>query len=337
MQTIMQIKKRRSTSWSLLRMRCIGLAGVLALSCIDNADAQTFPVKPIRIVTSGVGGGNDFAARIIAAGITTSLGQQVIVDNRPGASGIIAAQAVINAPADGYTLLLYTGSIWTLPFMKDNVPYDPVRDFAPISIMVNSPDVLVVHAALAVKSVKDLIALARAHPGQLNNAGGETGSTTHLPAVLFNAMAHVNITYVPYKNGATRMTDLIGGQVQMMFATPASVLQYVRNGKLRALAVTGAQPSSQVPGLTTLANAGVPGYEAVSAIAMLAPARTPEAVVNRLNQDIVAFINTPTAKDVLLKEGLEIVGSTPAQAAVYIKSDMGRWQKVIKDAGIRAD
>jgi len=306
-------------------------------AAFDGAWAQEFPNKPVRIVTSGVGGGNDFAARLIATGITPALGQQVIVENRPGASGIIAAQAVSAAPPDGHTLLLYTGSIWTLPLLRNNVPFDPVADFSPITLAVSSPNILVLHPALPIKSVRELIALAKYRPGELNSAGGESGSTTHLAAVLFDAMASVEIVRIPYKSGATRIADLIGGHVQMMFATAGSVSPHVRSGKLKALAVTSAKPSRLVPGVPTVAASGLPGYEAISVIALFAPARTPPAIIDRLNQVCVALLNTRKAQEQFAMGWVETVASSPAQAAAYIKADMAKWGRLIKDAGIREE
>ncbi len=302
-----------------------------------TVQAQDFPDKPIRIVTSGVGGGNDFAARLIAQGLSGSLGQRVIVENRPGASGIIAAQTVSNALPDGYTLLLYSGSIWLLPVLRNDVPYDPVRDFSPITLAVSSPNILVVHPLLPVKSVKGLIALAKARPGELNNAGGESGSTTHLAAELFKAMAGVKIVHVPYKSGATRMADLIAGHVQLMFATAGSVMLHVKSGRLRALAVTSAQPSALVPGVPTVAASGLSGYESESPFAIFAPAKTPTTIINRLNQEIVGVLNKADVKERFFSAGVEIVGSSPGQLAATVKSEMARMAKVIKDAGIRID
>src|SRR4051812_36080563 len=212
-----------------LRFSTLILCGTFALGT-NAVTGQNYPSKPIRIVTSGVGGGNDFAARLLATALAPNLGQQVVVENRPGASGIIAAQTVSSSPPDGYALLLYTGSIWTLPFLRSNVPYDPVADFSPITLALISPNIIVLHPSLPVRTVKELIALTKARPGELNNAGGKAGSTTHLAAVLFNTLAHVNIVQVPYKSGATRISDLMAGHVQLMFATAGSVTSHIKSG-----------------------------------------------------------------------------------------------------------
>lgn len=312
---------------------CVGVA----IFGADVISAQDFPNKPIRIVTSGVGGGNDFAARLIAQGLLASLDHRVLVENRPGASGIIAAQTVSSASPDGHTLLLYSGSIWLLPVLRKDVPYDPVRDFAPITLAATSPNIVVVHPSLPVRSVKELIALAKARPGELNNAAGESGSTTHLAAELFSSMAGIKIVHVPYKSGAMRMADLIAGHVQLMFATAGSVTLHVKSRKLRALAVTSAKPSPLVPGLPTVAASGLPGYESESPFAIFAPAKTPTTTISRLNHEIVRVLNNADVKERFFSAGVETVGSSPEQLAATVKSEMTRMRKVIKDTGIRVD
>ncbi len=217
---------------------------------------QNYPTKPVRIVTSGIGGGNDFVSRLIAQGVSGPLGQQVIVDNRP--SGVIPGDIVAKAPPDGYTVLIASGSLWILTLLQDNVPYDPVRDFAPISSIDRDSNVLVVIPSLPAKSVKELIALAKARPGELNYASTATGASGHLSAELFKAMAGVNIVRIPYKGNAQAFTDLIGSQaqVQLMFPSAGSVATHVKSDRLRALAVTAAQPSALFPGLPTVADGG---------------------------------------------------------------------------------
>lgn len=298
--------------------------------------AQSFPVKPVRIVTAEAGGGVDLTARLIAPGLTASLGQPVIVDNRGGAAGVIAGEAVAKAPPDGYTLLLYASAIWTMQFLR-SVPFDAARDFAPVTLAASSPNVLVVHPSLPVKTVKDLVALAKARPGQLNYATGGSGSSGHLSSELFKIMAGIDMVRIVYKGGGPAVNDLIGGQVQLMFVAAPAVTSHLRSGRLRALGVTSAQPSALVPGLPTIAASGLPGYELVSTFGVFVPARTPDAVVRRLNQEIVRVLNVPEVKEKYFNAGLETVGNTPEQFAAVIQSDMVRIGKLIRDAGIRQD
>ncbi len=313
------------------------LAAGLGMLCAAAAIGQGYPVKPVRIVTAEPGGGNDFAVRVLAQGLTRSLGQQVIVDNRGGAGGAIAAEVAAKAPPDGYTLLLYAGNIWTIPLLRKNVPYDFVADFAPVTWVARSPSTVVVHPSLPVKSAKELIALARARPGQLNYASGGTGSSTHLSVELFKAMAGVNIVRVPYKGNGPALNDLIAGQVQVMFATAATVAPHLTSGRLRALAVTSAEPSVLAPGLPTVASSGLPGYDSISIYGLFAPSRTPAAIIRLLNQESAQYLRTAEVRERFLKAGVETVGSSPEEFAAVIKSDMTKMAKVIKDAGIREE
>ena len=313
----------------------IFLAGIIVAGT-GTASAQNYPNKPIRLVTAEAGGGADFLARLIAQGLAAGFGQQVIVDNRGAASGVVAADTVAKAPPDGYTLLLYSGVIWTLPFMR-KVPYDPARDFLPITLAAISPNILVVNPSVPANSVRDLIALAQARPGQLSYASSGIGVTPHLAAELFKAMAGVNIVHVPYKGQAQALNELIGGQVQLMFPNAASVAPHLKSGRLRPLAVTSAQPSKLFPDLPTMASSGLPGYESVVMFGTFAPAKTPAALVTRLNQEIVQSLSKSDTREKLLAVGVETVGNSQEQFAAAIKTDMARWSRVIKDAGIRAD
>ena len=299
----------------------------------DVASGQNYPVKPIRVLTAEPGGGLDVAARIIAQGLTGSVGKQVIVENH--GAGAFAAEIVAKAPADGYSLLLYGSNVWIAPFLRDDVPWDPVKDFSPITLAVRSPNLVVVHPSLPVKSVKELIALARARPGELNYASGSTGSSPHLAAELFKAMAHVNIVRVPYRGNAFAYADLVRGQVQLVFPTAGSVAPYLKSGRLRALAVTTAQRSELLPGLPTVAESGLPGYEAASIIGMFAPAATPAAIIGRLNDEVVRVLKKPEVKDRFFNMGVEAVGSSPEEFAATMKSEMARLGKMLRDAGIR--
>jgi len=295
--------------------------------------SQEFPGKTIRIMTAGVGGGADFASRIIAQNLARPLGQQVVVENR---GGIIPQQAVAQAAPDGHTLLLHSGSTWLAPFLEDT-PYDPIKDYAPITWVTRSPSILVVHPSLPVKSVKELIAMAKAKPGALNYSSAATGSTNHLTAELFKAMAGVNIVGIAYRETGQATSDVIAGHVHMMFPSAGGVAPHIKSGRLRGLGVTSAQPSALYPQLPTIAAAGVPGYESVQILGLWAPAKTPVSVVSRLNQEVLRVLERPDIKEKFLNAAVETVGSTPEQFAATIKADMTRMGKVIKDAGIRAN
>ena len=305
-----------------------------ASAAAPAALAQSYPVKPVRIVTAEAGGGNDLVARVIARPLGDSLGQQVVVDNRGGAGGIIAADAAAKAPADGYTLLLYASNVWIIPLLKKSIPYD-MRDFAPVTLAARSPSTLVVHPSLPVKNVKELIAIAKAKPGQLNYGAGGTGSTTHLAAELFKAMAKVNIVRVSYRGNAPAMNDLIAGQLQVMFATAGSVAPHTASGRVRALAVTSAQPSPLAPGLPTVAEAGLPAYESLSIYGVFAPAKTVAAIVQTLNRELVRALGRADVKETLLRAGIEAVGSTPEVFAEAIRHDTARMARLIQEAGLR--
>lgn len=297
--------------------------------------AQVYPNKPVRIVTAQAGGGSDFVSRLIAPGLSGGLSQQVIIENRGGGSGIIAIETVTQAPADGYTLLSY-GNIWILPLMRDNVPYDVLRDLSPVTLQASAPNVLMVHPSLPVRSVKELIVLAKARPGEINYGSGGTGSGNHIAAELFKAMAGVNIARIPYRGAGQALTALIGGEVHMAFASAGSAAPHMKSGKLRALAVTRARPSPLLPGLPTVA-ATVPGYESIQMFGIFAPARTPAAIIQRLNQEIVRVLNTSEVKERLFNAGVEVVGSSPEEFAAAIRSEIARLGKMIRDAGIRAE
>jgi tripartite-type tricarboxylate transporter receptor subunit TctC len=306
------------------------LPGVMALGAAV-ASGQNYPNKPIRIVTSEPGGGNDIVARLLAEGLSSSLGQRVIVDNR----GIVAAEITARATPDGYTLLVYGANIWLMPYLRD-VPWDPIKDFAPVTVAVNLPNILVVHPSLPVKSVRELVVMAKARPGELNYAAGTIGVSPHLAAELFKAVAGVNIVRVPYKGGGPALSGLIGGETQLMFPNAGSAMPHIRSGRVRALAVSTAQPSALAPGLPTIAST-VPGYEFGAVICVFAPGKTPAAMVGRLNREAVRVLNTPEVRDRLFSSGSEVVANTPQQFAAFIKSDMIKMGKVIKDAGISGE
>ncbi|MGZ5711645.1 MAG: Bug family tripartite tricarboxylate transporter substrate binding protein [Burkholderiales bacterium] len=310
---------------------------VAALGPVRVVNAQPFPTKPIRMVTSQPGNGFDIASRIIAERLTGTLGQPVIVDNRGGAGGVIAGEIVARAQPDGHTLLSYGNTIWQIGFMRKNVPYDPQKDFAPITIVVVAPNVLVVHPSLGANSVKELIALARAKPGQLNYGGGNTGSTAHLAAELFKSMAGVNLVHVPYKSTAQSVAALAAGEVQVMFPNGAAASPYIKSGKVKVLAVTTSVPFPLLPGVPTVASSGLPGFESAAIHAIFAPARTPAAIVSRLNQEIVKVLNTPEITERFLAMGTMVVGSSPEQLAATLRKEMETSGKLIRALGIRVD
>lgn len=312
-------------------------ASWLLVSCAwclvpSGAGAQDFPNKPLRIVTSQAGGGNDVQARAIAKGLTESMGQQAIVDNRP--SGVIPGDIVAKANPDGYTLLLYNNALWTGPLMQ-KTPYDPVRDFTTITTVAVSPNVLVVNPALPVSSVKELIALAKSKPGALNYASSGIGASNHLAAELFKTMARVDIVRIGYKGAGPGLTDLIANQIQVMFPTAGAVAPHIKAGRVKALAVTSLERSSVAPQLPTVASAGLPGYESIAIYGMFGPAGVPRAIVARLNKEVVRVLAAPAVKARFFELGLEIVGDTPEQLGARVKSEMVRMQKLIRDAGIK--
>lgn len=311
------------------------LIALMFAGCSTAHAQATFPARPIRIVTAAAGGASDFAARVIAQGLTSSFGQQVIVDNRGGGSGVIAAQIVTKSPPDGYTLLLFTSPIWLLPFVQDNVPYDPVKDFAPVSLIDRSPSVLVVHPSLPVKSVRALIDLAKARPGQLNYSRASAGGPSHLAAELFKTMAGIKLVEVPYKGGGPAVLALLGGEVELSFASAGAAAAPIKSQRLRALAVTTAEPSVLFPELPTIAASGLPGFESILVNGMFAPAGTPASIINRLNQEIVQILHRPDVKERFLNTGMETVGTSPEKFEAFVKSEMAKWGKVIKSVGIR--
>lgn len=296
------------------------------------AVAQNFPVKPIRLVTSPPGGGNDFTARLIAQGVADgSLGQPMVVDNRPAA---LAAESVWKSPPDGYSLLV-GGSTFMIGHLLRDTPYDPQRDFTPVILAGSSPNVVVIHPSLPVKNVRDLIALAKTRRGELNYGGAGLGGTQFLSTELFKSMTGVDIVYVAFKGAGPSVIGLLAGEIQVMFISANSVMAHVKAGRLRALAVTSAQPSALVPDLPTVAASGVPGYDVVSVDAVYAPAGTLAAVVNRLNQEISRAINKPDLKRKFLEAGTEIVGGAPEVLGAKLKSEISIWGKLIEAKGLR--
>ena len=307
----------------------------VAVTAVNTAtvSAQDYPNKPIRIVTSAAGGGTDFAARIIAQGLTAGLGQQVIVDNRVP---VVAIQTVMKAPPDGYTVLVGGSTLWIGPLLGA-APYDPVKDFSSVTFSGISPLVLVVHPSLPVKTIKDFVALAKARPGELNYSSGSSGAASHLAPELLKAMAGAKIVRVFYKGNAPALTALLGGEVQLTFGTAPAVVPHIRSGRLRPLAVTSMNPSALAPGLPTVAASGLPGYEVISIDAVFVPANTPATMISRLQQETVRHIHKTEVKQRFLDSGVEVTGTTPDESDKFIRSDIAKWTKLIKDAGIKAD
>jgi tripartite-type tricarboxylate transporter receptor subunit TctC len=298
------------------------------------ATAQGYPSRPVRIVTSEPGGGNDVQARVIAQRLTDALGQQVIVENRP--SGVIPGEIVSKAAPNGYTLLLYNNTLWTGPLLQ-KAPYDPVRDLAPVATATVGPNVLVVNNALPVKSVGELIALAESKPGALNYASSGIGATNHLAAELFKTMAGVDIVRIGYKGANQGLNDLMAGQVQVMFPTAGAVAPHVKSGRVKALAVTSAERSSIAPQLPTVAASGLPGYESLAIYGVFAPAGTPRAIITRLNAELARILASADVKEKLAAMGMETVGGTPEQLAARIRSEMAALERLIKTARIKAE
>ena len=259
----------------------------------------------------------------------------MIVDNRPG--GLVPGELVAKAQPDGHTLMLVGVVIWLSPFMRESMPFDPLRDFAPITLAATVPNVLVVHPALPVKSVRELIALAKEKPGALNYATSGAGNSNHIAGELFKAMAGINLVQVNYKGAVLALNDVVSGRVEVMFATATSAAPHVAAARLRALAVTSAQPSAVVPGLATVAASGLPGYASESTLGLFAPAATPAAIITRLNAETVAVLTAAETRERLLKSGIDVVTSSPAEFAAAIRADMARSGKIIRAAGIRTD
>lgn len=299
--------------------------------------AQNYPSKPIRfIVPFAAGGGTDFVARIAGQQLNEALGQPVVVDNRGGASGVIGTELAAKAAPDGYTLLLGSaGPLSIQPGLSVRLPYDPLKDFAPVTLVSSMPYVLVAHPSLPAKNVQELIALARAKPGQLNFGAPGSGTTTHLATELFKMLAKIDVVHVPYKGVAPALADLLGGQVQFMSGDLNTVMPQVKAGRLRALAVTGAQRSPIVPELPTIAESGLPGYAASGWFGVLAPAATPRSIITRLNAVIVKGLMSTEARERLAALGGEVVGNTPAEFAAYLRDDLAKWSRVIKAIGLK--
>jgi tripartite-type tricarboxylate transporter receptor subunit TctC len=314
-------------------------ACVLLATIAGTAAGQEYPSRPIRIIVPSTAGGSvDTLARTVGTHLSQRWGQQVVVDNRSGAGGIIAGEITAKAPPDGYTLIMATvAAMATNVSLARKLPYDPVRDFAPVTLVASQQLTLIVYPGVAAKSAQDLIKLAQVKPGQLTFASAGNGSGGHLSGELLKILTGIDIVHVPYKGIAPAIVDVISGQVTMTFTSIISGTPHIKSGKVRALAVTGAHRSPALPEVPTMMESGVRGYESSTWYGLLAPKATPRAIVVKLNREVVAIINLPDVKSHLLAEGAEPVGNTPEQFGEFIKSEIAKWGKVIRAAGLRAE
>lgn len=312
------------------------VAGVLAATASAGyAQSQIYPNKPIRIVVPYPPGGfNDTLARTVGAKLQAAWGQPVVVDNRPGGGTVIGTDSVAKAPADGYTLLVTPFAFAVNQSLLKKLPYDPVKDFSPITLAASTPNILVVSPSLPVSSVKDLVAFAKSKPGAINYASTGIGSSNHLSMEMFKQLAGVDINHVPYKGSAPAVTDLIGGQVGVMFDNIPNVVQHIKAGKLRALAVSTPARSPHVPELPTVSESGVPGYEVDVWFGFAAPAGVPQPIIDKLNAEIVKTLHSADVKEKFTAQGVDVIGSTPAQFAAYLRDQSAKWAKVVRDAGV---
>ena len=316
------------------------IASIVAACLAPGALAQApFPSRPITMIVGfAPGGGTDIASRIIAKKLGENIGQSVVVENRAGAGGNIATELVARSQPDGYTILLASvGSLAVAPHIVAKLPYDPVRDLAPVTMAVMFPNVLVVHPSVPAQTLADFVRLAQAKPAGINYGSSGIGGAGHLAGELFRMMAKVDIVHVPYKGGGPAVTDLLAGQVAAVFATPASAGQHIKAGKLRALAVTGAARSPSLPEVPTIAESGYPGYEATNWYAYVLPAKTPKEIVERWNRELVKVLNTSEVREQLLSHGLEPQPGTREALARHIERELATWGKVVKEAGITAN
>jgi tripartite-type tricarboxylate transporter receptor subunit TctC len=318
------------------RIRWLAAGAMACVLASAHAQDASYPSKPIRIlVPYPPGGAVDIIARSIGPTLSASMGQPMVVENRAGASGIVASENLVRSPPDGYTFIIVISSHAVNPSMYKKLPYDTLADFAPITLMAHGPNILCVHPSLPVKSVRDLIALAKSRPDDINYASFGNGSSTHLSGELFDIMAKVKMHAITYKGAAPAVTDVLGGHVLLMFGNMPVSLPLVKSGQLRALAVTSGKRSPAAPSLPTIAESGIPGYEVEEWWGALAHGKTPPAIVSRLNREIVGALRNPEVQSRLSAIGAELVGSSPEQFAAYIREEMSKWRKVIEQAGIQ--
>jgi tripartite-type tricarboxylate transporter receptor subunit TctC len=322
---------------SFRRPASLLFAAIFALPAAD-ACAQGYPAKAVRmVVPSSAGGGTDIVARIIAPDLGKRLGQQVVIDNRPGAGTMIGIEIAAKSPPDGYTLLMVPSTLAINSALYKKVPYDPVRDFAPITQTVSSASIIVVHPSVPVKTVKELISFARARPEQLNYASAGTGTYPHMTMELFLSMAKLKMVHIPYKGTGPAMIDMLAGHTAVMAATILTGMPQIRAGRLRPLGITSTARSSVVPDIPTIAEAGLPGFESVQWYGLLAPAKTPKEIVTRLHAEMAGILQQPDIKERLAGDGADPVGNMPDEFARFIQSELPKWAKVARDAGIRPE
>ncbi len=331
--------KNYSAGTQVLPALAFGISVLATAVAPASAEAQSYPSRPLRfIVPFPPGGSTDIYARIIGPRLADALRQQVVIDNRPGAGGALGADLAAKAPPDGYTIWLgQTNNLAIGPAMRTKNSYDPVRDFSPITLLMQAPQVMVVNAGSPITSIKELIAAAKSKPGTLTFASAGIGSSGHVAGELLNQAAGVNITHVPYKGASPAMIDLRGGRVTFLATSLASAAQFVKDGKIKGIATTGLKRARLMPDVPTVAESGVPGFEVASWHGMLAPAKVPREIIARLNREIVAILDKPEVRDALLSEGGDITPGTPEEFAVFLKSEAQKWAKVIKQAGITAE
>ncbi len=317
------------------RYAVTGASLVVVLVAMAAHAAETFPSRPIRLISPfAAGGGNDMISRAVAQALTRNLGHSVVVDNRPGANTIIGMELVAKSPPDGYTLIMTGSTVAINATLHANLPYDSLRDFAAVTQIAATPLIVAVHPSLPVAGVRELIALAKARPGELNFPSAGVGNVSHLAGELFNVMAGVRLVHVPYKGSAPATADLLAGRVSVVFNSAFAMLPFVKSGRLRALAVSGRARSALLPAVPTVNEAGVPGYEASTWYGLLAPAATPRAVIDRLQAETVKALTADDVRRRLIEDGLEPVGSTPAEFGAYIRTEIAKWARVISVAGI---
>ena len=305
----------------------------------STSSGQGFPTKPIRfVVPFAPGGSTDTLARALGQKVSESLGQQVVIDNRTGANGNIGMEIVAKAPPDGHTIVLgYIANVAIGPSLYDKLPFDPVKDYEPITLLATSPNVLVAHPSVQATNLKELIALAKSKPGQLNYASASVASVGHLTGELLNQLAGIKMVHVAYKGSGQAVTDLLGGHIQLMFSGFSSTLPHIKSGKLRAIAQTGEKRSPALPDVPTIAESGFPKFEATAWYGVHAPAKTPKPIVNRLNAEFVKALKLPDVRERLTSLGFEIAGSTPEYYGNYIKSEIKKWAKVVKASGAKPE
>ncbi|MBT2322099.1 tripartite tricarboxylate transporter substrate binding protein [Variovorax paradoxus] len=314
------------------------LAGAALLLAALGAQAQAWPARPVRlVVTYPPGGTVDAVARILAPKLSARLGQPVVIDNRGGAGGAIGGELVAKSPADGYTVMLDASNHAQNPALRSKMPFDTLRDFAPVSLLVKVPNILVVHPGASIQSVKDLIAQAKAKPGEINYASSGNGSSPHLAAELFDSMAKTRMTHVAYKGGGPALTDVMAGQVPVFFASLGSGLPYIQSGKLRPVAIGGKARSPVLPQVPTIAESGLPGYEMYEWNAVFVPAGTPAAVVERLSKEIAATLQDTEIRSRLEALGAEVIGSGPAELDAFRRAELAKWSRLAKDNKLQLD